>query len=182
MRLFLLAGLAGALVLPGSATAKTDFSRQAYNILPPGQAGVLPTVPNSTDQIPMYDGLTPLFGSVTAQDIPRYFKSAKFGLGTRAVKSYRPRRGVKIVRDTFGVPHINGKTRSDVFFGAGWATAEDRGLFLELVRYPARIAALDVPGQSALGLATSLRDFRPSRSTERTLAKQVSAFVKRPGG
>jgi hypothetical protein len=39
------------LVLPASALAgRTDFARQAYNILAPGQSGGLPTDANSTDQ------------------------------------------------------------------------------------------------------------------------------------
>jgi acyl-homoserine lactone acylase PvdQ len=58
-------------------------------------------------------------------------------------------------------------------FGAGWATAQDRGLFLESIRGPARVAALDVPGLDAFRLATSLRQFTPSAATERFLARQA---------
>jgi acyl-homoserine lactone acylase PvdQ len=85
----------------------------------------------------------------------------------------RPRKGLTIRRDRYGVPHVKGKTRSLVMFGAGWATAQDRGLFLETIRGPARIAALDVPGLNAFGLATSLRQFTPSSATERFLRKQA---------
>ena len=38
--------------------------------------------------------------------------------------------GVKIVRDGSNVPHIYGKTHDDVTIGAGWVTAEDRGLLI----------------------------------------------------
>ena len=58
-------------------------------------------------------------------------------------------------------------------FGAGWATAQDRGLFMESIRGPARIAALDVPGLDAFSLATSLRQFTPSAATERLLRRQA---------
>ena len=34
-------------------------------------------------------------------------------------------KNVEIVRDSFGVPHIFGKTDADVAYGLGWATAED---------------------------------------------------------
>ena len=45
--------------------------------------------------------------------------------------------GVTIYRDPFDVPHVYGRTRADTEFGAGWATAEDRGLDLQLLRGPA---------------------------------------------
>jgi acyl-homoserine-lactone acylase len=35
------------------------------------------------------------------------------------------RQNVEIVRDSFGVPHIFGKTDADVGYGLGWATCED---------------------------------------------------------
>jgi acyl-homoserine lactone acylase PvdQ len=180
--LYLSLTLVCALALPASALAKTDFSAQAWNILPPGEAGVLPAVPNSTDQLALYDALTPLGGNVTADDITKYFKPATFGVTGPVVSTEHPKRGVTIVRDTFGVPHITGKTRADVFFGAGWAVARDRGLFLEVIRYPGRIAALDVPHQDALKVASSLRRFTPSRQAERFLAAEGKAFAQRPGG
>src|SRR5207237_1612374 len=86
----------------------------------------------------------------------------------------RPRAGVRIRRDRWDVPHVYGATRANTEFGAGWATAEDRGLYLQLLRGPARIAALDVPGYDAFGLATSGRQFVPSAQTEAFLAQQVS--------
>ena len=47
-------------------------------MLPPGQYGGLPTEVHSTDQIPLYDGLTPLRGNVTAADIQRFYKPESF--------------------------------------------------------------------------------------------------------
>ena len=47
-------------------------------------------------------------------------------------------------------------------FGAGWVTAEDRGAILQLLRGPARIAALDVPGLDPFEVAFSGRNFVPS--------------------
>ena len=80
--------------------------------------------------------------------------------------------GVTITRDRWGVPHVQGKTAEDVAFGAGWATAADRGAVLELLRGPGRLAALDAPGVDPLTLALSGRSFRPSSVTEGTLARQ----------
>jgi acyl-homoserine lactone acylase PvdQ len=148
-------------------------------VLPPGEAGALPATPSSTDQIPLYDGLTPLEGRVGPSDLTRYFKSARFNM-PRGGAVVRPRAGLTIRRDRFGVPHVKGRTRSLVMFGAGWATAQDRALFLETIRGPARIAALDVPGLDAFGLATSLRAFTPSAATERFLRRQA-APLRRAG-
>ena len=52
-----------------------DFS---YNILPPGQYGNLPTTVHSTDQLPLYDSLTPLRGNVSVGDIERLYKPEDF--------------------------------------------------------------------------------------------------------
>jgi acyl-homoserine lactone acylase PvdQ len=178
--LSLAVSLAALGAVPGVAgAAPLDFGGTIRNVLPPGQAGGLPATPSSVDQIPLYDGLTPLGGSVGAGDLTRYFKSARFG-EPKGGPVTRPRAGLSIRRDRWGVPHVKGRTRSSVVFGAGWVTAQDRGLFIESIRGPARIAALDVPGLDAFGLATSLRQFTPSTSTERYLRRQA-APLRRAG-
>ena len=85
------------------------------------------------------------------------------GLVGKAARVQRPRAGVVIERDRWGVPHITGKTAADVAFGAGWVTVEDRGLLLELIRGPARAAALDIPGISPVELALSGKTARAER-------------------
>ena len=92
----------------------------------------------------------------------------------------RPRPGVVIERDRWGVPHVTGKTAADVAFGAGWATVEDRGLLLELIRGPARAAALDIPGISPVELALSGKTLVPSTQGEALLAQQVE-LLRRSG-
>ena len=96
----------------------------------------------------MYDALTPLFDNVSTGDLNRYFKSEK--LGTKGQGPLKrepvPRKGVRIMRDRFNVPHIYGKTNDDVTWGAGWALAHDRELLLEQARYNARVAVVDAPG------------------------------------
>jgi acyl-homoserine lactone acylase PvdQ len=107
-------------------------------------------------------------------DLKRFFKRETLGLGSeKAVKVERPRRGVTVTRDRWGVPHVKGVTDADVAFGAGWATAEDRQLIIELLRGPGRVAALDAPGINAFGLALSGRQFVPSAQSEAFLAKQT---------
>ena len=87
-----------------------------------------------------------------------------------------------IYRDSFGVPHVYGKTRADTEFGAGWATAEDRGLYLQLLRGAARISALDVPGYDAFSVALSARTFVPSAQTEAFLATQTKLAAQTARG
>jgi acyl-homoserine lactone acylase PvdQ len=171
------------MALPSAALAEGRFDRQAWSVLPPGQAGSLPPVANSTNQIPLYDGLTPRLGNVTARDLPRYFKPNGLHPTGRTTREKVPMRGVRVVRDRWGVPHVYARTRAGVEFGAGWVTAADRGLFIELLRGPARIAALDVPGLSGMDVATSLRDFEPSAQTEAFIDRQARVLRRmgRPG-
>ena len=129
------------------------------NIIPSGQYGGVPINPNADVQAKMYDGLTPLFDHVTPTDLTTYFKSEKFGAGDSCpcTTEPTPRSGLTLVRDKFNVPHLTGKTRDDVTWGAGWVLAEDRALLLAQGRYPARFAALDVPGIDAFWLVTGLK-------------------------
>src|SRR5215218_555848 len=158
---------------PASANAaRLDYGKQTYDILPPGQTGSLPPDEHGLDQLRLYDSLTPLFDEVGPADIERLFKSARF-FAPKGGKVTHPRRGITIRRDRqWGVPHVQGRTRSDVFFAIGWVTAQDRGLFMETLRYPARFSIIDAPGRHALGVATSLRSFEPSAQTERFIRRQ----------
>ncbi|HUF02156.1 MAG TPA: penicillin acylase family protein [Gaiellaceae bacterium] len=173
--------LVGATVLAlaplEAATPKRDYAAAAWTILPPGENGSLTFDRNTTDQARLYDALTPLAGTVTSRDLRRFFKPARMGLGAeRPQRRERPRAGVTILRDRFGVAHVTGKTEADVAFGAGWVTAADRGLLLQLIRGPARVAALDVPGLDPLALALSGKRFVPSADTEAFLANQLDAL------
>src|SRR5512145_195660 len=93
---FLVVLCVAALLVLGlqAATASADppdFSSpdEAYNVLPPGQFGSLPTTVNSRDQLFLYDALTPLKDNVTAATLPNTFKKNVFGLGGLPVKSTR---------------------------------------------------------------------------------------------
>jgi len=176
----LLVAVAVALLIgTASAAPPRDHALLALNILPPGQGANLPDL---TNQIAMYDGLTPLRGNVTPADLSRFYKSESLGLGGKAKQTERPKGGVTIYRDAFGVPHVYGTTRANTEFGSGWATAEDRGLYLQLLRGPARLAALDVPGYDPFTLALSARQFVPSAQTEAFLAAQVKLAQKTKQG
>src|SRR3954447_10277845 len=126
-------GFAAALIvlaLPGVATAK-DFAATALNIIPSGQYGSLPIPAGADQQAQMYDGLTPLFDNVQPGDLTKYFKSEAFNsVGTDGPAKVEkvPRKGLKIVRDRFGVPHVTAKTYAGGIWAAGWIVAEDRRL------------------------------------------------------
>ncbi len=177
MGVVVLTMLVFALTPGDAATPKRDYASAAWSVLPPGENGSLTFNRNTRDQAALYDGLTVLGGNVAPADIGRYFKPAPLGLGKdRARTRDEPRGGVTVVRDSFGVAHITGKTEADVAFGAGWVTAEDRGTLLQLLRGPARIAALDVPGLDPFEVAFSGRNFVPSREAEAFLSNQVDAL------
>jgi acyl-homoserine lactone acylase PvdQ len=165
------------LALAPAAAAQRDYSGTALNVLPPGQGGLPPSSPNATDQLPLYDGLTPLFDRVRSHHLRRYFKSARFGTaGQGPTRTSFPRSGLRIVRDRWGVPHIHARSRDLLSFGTGWASVEDRLALMEALRGPGRLAALDVPGVNPLGLASSLRRVTPSAQTEQFLARQATAL------
>ena len=175
-----LATLVAALTIAlaaGGASQPRDYAAAAWTILPPGENGNVTFDRNTTDQAKMYDSLTPELGKVSDADIRRAFKPAPLGSAPApGDRRERPKAGVVITRDRFGVAHVTGKTAADVGYGAGWVTAADRGLLLQLIRGPARIAALDVPGLDPLGLALSGKTFVPSADTESFLANQLDAL------
>jgi acyl-homoserine lactone acylase PvdQ len=178
--LLLLPVLAGAIALGASASAPGDRALIALDVLPPGEGQNLPEL---TSQLPLYDGLTPLRGNVSASDLTRFYKPESLGLGgAKAVRVEHPRAGVTVYRDAQDVPHVYGRTRADTEFGAGWVTAEDRGLDLQLLRGPARMAALDVPGYDPFSVALSARTFIPSAATEAFLAQQTKLAAQTPQG
>ena len=167
-----------AAVPAGAAAAPGDTARY---ILPPGNYGGLPTTQNSLDQLPLYDGLTPLRGRVARRDINRLFLPENFKpIGARRVEpTGRP--GLRIVYDEYGVPHIYGEKRADVSFGAGWVTARDRALLITLARGPARVAVADVPGIDAFSLVTSGQTFVPSPESEALVTAQRRLLVRTYG-
>jgi acyl-homoserine lactone acylase PvdQ len=173
-----LALIVALLVAPAAANA----APKAYDVLPPGQFGGIPTTVHSTDQIPLYDGLTPLGRDVTSADISRFFKPETLGTVGPTTVEQTGRPGLTILRDSYGVPHITGKARDDVWYGAGFVTGEDRDLLLTLGRDPARAAVADIPGIDAFSLVTNPgQKFVPSAQDERLLAGEQRQIVKAYG-
>jgi acyl-homoserine lactone acylase PvdQ len=159
----------------------SDAEDRAYYILPPGNYGGLPTTDASLNQLARYDGLTPLRGDVTDDDIEELFLPMDFEPIGETTSVDVGRDGVTVTYDEFGVAHIDGETREDLSFGAGFVTARDRGLLLDFGRGPARAAVADVPGIDAFSLVTSAQDFVPSEATEQLVRDQVDLLVETYG-
>ncbi len=154
---------------------------RARYILPPGNYGGLPTTANSTDQLPLYDGLTPLRDNITDADIDSHYLPEDFTPIGTTHEEVTGRAGLRLIYDQYGIPHIYGDTKEDLAFGAGWATARDRGLLIQLGRGPARVAVADVPGIDAFSLVTSGQSFVPSAATEALVTAQQDLLVKTYG-
>jgi acyl-homoserine lactone acylase PvdQ len=174
-RALVVVAVAALLSIPAAGGApKRDYAAIALNVLPPGQSGSLRFPATASDQLLLYDGLTPRLGNVRPADLSRFFKPERFGVSGNVVRIERPRRGVRIERDRWDVPHVYGTTRANVEFGAGYATAEDRFILMELLRGPGRLAALDVPGIDPFALATAGRQFVPTQAADDRISQQLS--------
>jgi penicillin amidase len=134
--------LAVVTVSPASASV-----RQAESVLPPGQSGFISL---ATGPSPHLADQTPLFTSFR-------FKPAEF-FNSGSLETPRP--GVRIVRDAYGVPSVTGTTASDVWFGAGYAVAQDRLAELELFRRQTEGRLAEILGRARLaGDIATRRDF-----------------------
>jgi hypothetical protein len=174
----LVRALVALIALSAVSAPAADVARY---ILPPGNYGGIPFTVNSTDQLPLYAGLSPLRDRITSADIDMFFLPEDFmPVGaTRVEETGRP--GLQLVYDAFGIPHIHGQTRADMAFGAGWATARDRGLLAQIGRGPARVAVADVPNIDAFSLVTSAQTFVPSAEAENLVTEQVHLLVRTYG-
>ena len=183
-RVKFIVGVIAALSLVPAASAsaaQTDHATTALNILPSGQYGSLPIPPEADDQAVMYNSLTPLFDQVSSGQLTTFFKSEGLGVGPDgpATEEAVPRAGVSIVRDKYNVPHVTAQSHDDGVWAAGWIAAEDRNLLLAQARYNARVAAVDVPGTTAIDLIRRLQNFQPSAELEAELAKQTDVLLAR---
>src|SRR3954452_18075353 len=171
-----------AAAVTAGAAPRHDYAAFARDILPPGNFGGIVFDKHSSDQATLYDALTPKFASVSASDITKDFKAEPLWTGKeKAVRVEQPGRGVRILRDAFDVPHVFGRTETAVFYGAGYAAAEDRSVLMELARYPGRLACIDAPGFNAFAVALSGKQFKPSPEVESRLANQIDFLTGKLG-
>src|SRR3989449_943418 len=182
LRPLLLALLAATLVAAGTAAARSTCTTvqgpagapfldcalgQAHNILPPGADGLVNAAefaqqeagggvpPHQQDQVAPYAGLELVAPHLQAADLGRFYKDASFGVPADQIERVEvPRAGAVIVRDkAFGTPHIFGNTRADAEFASGYAAAEDRLFFMDVLRHVGRAQASAFLGPSDSTLA-----------------------------
>ena len=157
---------AAALSAPAAAQGPYGDAGGFYSVLGVGQGQTVNAVdlaqsqltgkppPSFVNQLDMYSGVSRGADGLTVDTLTDYWKHSSFrtpeednGGGTEM-----PRAGVTIVRDArFRVPRVYGNTRSDVMFGAGYATAEDRLFLMDAIRRIAEGRSAELLGASAIG-------------------------------
>src|SRR5262249_35958644 len=110
-------------------------------------------------------------------DIDQFYLPEDFAPIEPSHEEVTGRPGLRLIYDACGIPHVYGQTREDVAFGAGWTTARDRGLLIEIGRGPARVAVADVPNIDAFSLVTSIQSFVPSPECEALVTKQAQLLI-----
>jgi acyl-homoserine lactone acylase PvdQ len=116
------------------------------------------------------------------QDVQRFYVPMDFRpIGTTQNEPVG-RSDVTVTYDAYGIPHVKGRTRSGMMFGAGWVMARDRGLLFQFGRNPARAAVADIPGLDAFSLVTSATPYEPSRQAEALVTRQRQQLVRAFGG
>src|SRR5262245_38534027 len=68
----------------------------------------------------------------------------------RVISGQPPRAGVLVERDRWGIPHVQANSDEDLFFGFGFATAEDRLFQLDYLRRRARGRLAEILGPEAV--------------------------------
>ncbi|MCW2967499.1 MAG: hypothetical protein JWM71_1271 [Solirubrobacteraceae bacterium] len=184
-----------ALAAPAQAAVAPYGTNDAggfRNVLPPGEAGVdnafqlaafeaNKTYPaHFADQLPLYENLLYASPTLTHADIAKDYKDATFGVKPADVASTEtPRPGVTIIRDkAYGVPHIYGDTDEDVEFGAGYAAAEDRLFFIDVLRHTGRGTLSSFAGGSAANREMDRTQWGIAPYTEADLQSQIDNAPK----
>jgi acyl-homoserine lactone acylase PvdQ len=182
---------AASCVLAGPALA--DVEPYRFNdyggfrdVLPPGTNGRATLVElaaflaggsrpaHNEDQLGMYERLLGATPGVTQSSVLGLFKDESFGIapGDEA-RVYSPRPGLTIARDgSFGVPHVDGTTRSAAMFGLGYVAAEDRLFFMDALRHAGRGELSSFAGGASGNRAFDADAWRGAPYTEADLQRQ----------
>jgi acyl-homoserine lactone acylase PvdQ len=175
----------------------------ALNVLPPGQAGTVTATnlarvlagdpvgrvavdgknapENFADQLEMYDALNAVPPGQIG-DLSEYYKPATFGVPAGDVLSVEtPKRGVTITWDSFGVPHIKGRTYADVAWGAGYAGTRDRMFLQDVLRHVGAARSVEFLGASEGNVAMDSKVLRSSFYTESEAEAQITGLADRFG-
>jgi acyl-homoserine lactone acylase PvdQ len=163
-----------------------------HDILPPGTNGRANLVElgsflttgarpaHNDDQLGMYADLVRATPGLTSAGLNTYFKDSTFGVRPGDTAStVSPREDVTIVRDKgFGVPHIYGTTRAGAMFGAGYAAAQDRLFFIDVLRHLGRGQLSSFAGGAPGNRAMDQEQWSLAPYTEDDLQHQIDQFPR----
>jgi acyl-homoserine lactone acylase PvdQ len=167
-----------------------------HDILPPGTNGLANAAslaafeldpnnkpPHNHDQYAMYGDLVYAAPHLKVQDLGKYYKDSSFGVAPADVESTTsPRADVNIIRDKgFGVPHVYGSTRSGVMFGAGYAAAQDRLFFIDVLRNYGRAQLSSFVGGSSGDRSMDAGQLVTAPYTDAELDAQAQALPREYG-
>jgi penicillin G amidase len=168
--LITIAALAACLVTASPASASI---LKATSILPPGESGFVATsgLFSGTGSPHLYDQQNPFI---------RFER--KDAMLNQPGAASDPAPGVRIVRDAYGVPSVTGRTAHDLWWGAGWATAQDRLFELEMFRRQTEGTMAAILGPSYLPSDIAVRrDFYTTAERQRMFDELPTAMRERYG-
>ncbi|MEK6807205.1 MAG: penicillin acylase family protein [Pseudomonadota bacterium] len=129
---------------PGS-TSGSSLVLKAESVLPPGQSGFFSVdgqVQGSLSGAPADYG-----AHVDDQRLLYWNFDAKPGaLGTKPGTPTVPKSGIEIYRDSYGVPIVYAGNVHDLWFGVGYAVAQDRLFLMDAVRRTGRGTLAELTG------------------------------------
>ena len=202
---------AGAVVVAGAVPATATPGKHpgeypgVLSVLPPGQSGSVDAVEaaqvaagdpqgrvavdgrnaprNFADQLEMYDALNHAdLGTLTEGDLSSFYKDAPLTLeNSDAVRVDRPRAGVTVRWDSFGVPYIEGRTREDAAFGSGWAGTKHRMFLMDLLRHVGAARAAEFLGPTEANVVMDQEQLRAAYYTEEEATAQIEQAAERFG-
>jgi acyl-homoserine lactone acylase PvdQ len=176
---------------PVAPYAADDYGAGGFHdVLPPGtnglanalQLGAFETTgarpAHNDDQVAMYADLVRATPGLTADTLGKYFKDSTFGVRDGDTAStVSPRDDVTIVRDKgYGVPHIYATTRGGAMFGEGYAAAQDRLFFIDVLRHLGRAQLSSFAGGAPGNRAMDQEQWSLAPYTEADLQHQIDQF------
>ncbi|MEJ7634005.1 penicillin acylase family protein [Aeromicrobium sp.] len=202
---FSVLAVAAAAIPANAATAPSPTTADSYgtvrNIVPAGQRGTITALQlvevllgggltavegknapkNYADQLEMYDDLaTYKPGTITDAVVDQDYKKAGF-VPDKVVSTDTPKAGVTIVRDSFGVPYITGKTYNDTMFGAGFAGTQDRMFLMDALRHLGAGRGAEFVGGTPGNIAMDRAQVRSAYYTPKEAADQLDIIARENG-
>jgi acyl-homoserine lactone acylase PvdQ len=135
-----------------------------------------------TNQLGMYRDLVYAQPTLQASQLDSFFKPADLGVPAAEVgTTISPRAGVTIVRDRgFQVPHVYGETRADAMWGVGYAQAQDRLFFMDVLRHTGRgdLAEFAGAGEGDANIAADILQLKRADYTEQELQSTIETAAR----